>query len=46
MGSLSKKLSIGMQGVASCHAELSNKGLMVAKSVVTCNTDYHIPVKV
>ena len=33
MGSLSKKLSIGMQGVALGHAELSNKGLMVAKSV-------------
>ena len=46
MGSLSKKLSIGMQGVVLGHAELSNKGLMVAKSVVTCDTDYHTQVKV
>ena len=46
MGSLSKHLLIGMQGVTVGHAELSNKGLMVAKSVVTCNSDYRIPAKV
>ena len=46
MGTLSKNLSIGMHGVAVGHAGLLNKGLMVAKSVVTCNSDYRIPVKV
>ena len=45
-GSLSKNLLIGMQGVAVGHAELSNKGLIVAKSVVTCNSDYCVPVKI
>ena len=46
MGTLSKNLSIGMQGVAVGHAEFLNKGLMVAKSIVTCNSYYRIPVKV
>lgn len=45
-GTLSKKLFIGMEGMAVGHAELSHTGLLVAKSVVPCNSDYCISLKV
>ncbi|WAQ98060.1 POL4-like protein [Mya arenaria] len=44
-GKLSKDLSLGMQGVTVSHAELLHKGLMVAKSVVTCNRDHLVSLR-
>ncbi len=45
-GTLSKDIRIGMQGVCTGHAEVLNKGLFVAKSIVTCMRDHVVPVKI
>ncbi|XP_045176579.2 uncharacterized protein LOC128545883 [Mercenaria mercenaria] len=45
-GKLSKDLEIGMQGITVGHAELLHKGLIVARCVVTCNSDRLVSVRV
>lgn len=46
VGKLSKDLPLGMQGICVGHAELSHKGLIVAKSLLSCSVDRIVPVKV
>ena len=46
IGKLSKDLPLGMQGLCVGHAELTHKGLMVARSVLSCLVDRVVPVKV
>ena len=46
VGKLSKDLPIGIQGLCIGHSEVSHKGLVVAKSVLSCSMDRVVPVKV
>lgn len=46
VGKLSEGLPIGSQGLCTGHLEMSHKGLMVAKSVLSCLVDRVVPVKV
>ena len=45
IGKLSKDLPIGIQGLCTGHSEMSHKGLIVAKSVLSCSMDRIVPVK-
>ena len=46
VGKLSKDLPIGIQGLCIGHSEMSHKGLVVAKAVLSCSMDRVVPVKI
>ena len=45
-GKLSTDGSVGTQGVCLGHSEMSHKGLLVAKGLVTCLSDHIVPVRI
>ena len=45
-GKLSNDIPVGTQGVCIGHSEMSHKGLLVAKGLVTCLSDHIVPVRI
>ena len=45
-GKLGTDVPVGTQGVCLGHSEMSHKGLLVAKGLVTCLSDHIVPVRI
>ena len=45
-GKISSEVPVGTQGVCLGHSEMSLKGLLVAKGLVTCSPNHIIPVRI
>jgi hypothetical protein len=45
-GILDDRVNLGMQGVCTGHSEVTNKGLLVSRAVVTCSHDRSVHLKI